>query len=349
PDHIQDLVDSNIIYPITQPSLQQVIPGMPNKDISDYQGGVAIILNNISPGDAIDDIASRIRTMSQEPDFADLQYRPFEVIPVSEQVLPSAPITEAVVVAVDPDLLYDAQNTSSISAWRDKVAGPEWNIIRTALTTSGGLAGVTSFAPQVAAETRLNAVFSVLISLVLIVAYVWIRFGGIRYGFGVIFSLVHDAIVAIAATVLAVYFADTAVGKFLLIDNFKINMTMIAAYLTIIGYSVNDTIVIFDRVRENRGRTRQPLSRKIVNDSINQCFGRTIWTTFTVFSVVLILYVFGGGGVHGFAYAMLIGVFTGAYSTLAIASPMLLHIRDPNPPKAEITPYQAPLDNPVRT
>jgi len=59
--------------------------------------------------------------------------------------------------------------------------------------------------------------------------------------------------------------------------------------------------------------------------------------------------VFGGGGVHGFAYAMLIGVFTGAYSTLAIASPMLLHIRDPNPPKAEITPYQAPLDNPVRT
>jgi SecD/SecF fusion protein len=349
PDHVQDLVDSGVIYPITQNSLQQVIPGMPNQDISDYQGGVAIILGNISPAATVDDITSRIRTMSQEPDFAALQYRPFKVIPItySGQISASAEpsVTTAVVVAVDPDLLYNADDASTIAAWRDKVASPEWNIIRTGLTVSGGLAGVTSFAPQVAAETRLNAVFSVLISLILIVAYVWIRFGGIRYGFGVIFSLLHDAIVAIAATVLAVYIADTAFGRFLLVDNFKINMTMIAAYLTIIGYSVNDTIVIFDRVRENRGRTRQPLTRKLVNDSINQCFGRTIWTTFTVFVVVLILYVFGGGGVHGFAYAMLIGVFTGAYSTLAIASPMLLHVRDPIPPKPrqEITPYQAPL------
>ena len=169
---------------------------------------------------------------------------------------------------------------------------------------------------------------SVLVSLFLIVAYVWIRFGGVRYGFGVIFSLMHDAIVAVAATVLAVYIHRTWFGHFMLVDNFKINMTMIAAYLTIIGYSVNDTIVIFDRVRENRGRSRQPLTQKLVNDSINQCFGRTVWTTFTVFSVVLILYIWGGQGVHGFAYAMLIGVITGAYSTLAIASPMLLHMKD---------------------
>ncbi|HTV47796.1 MAG TPA: protein translocase subunit SecD [Phycisphaerae bacterium] len=352
-DHVQDLIDNGVIYPITQASLQQVIPGMPNVDISDYQGGVAIILNHISPADTVEDITARVLKMSQEPDFVDLQYRPFKVIPVTYSgqvsVSSSPPVTEAVIVAVDPDLLYNAQNASTISAWSDKVAGPEWNIIRTALTASGGLAGVTSFAPQVAAEARLNAVFSVLISLFLIVFYVWIRFGGIRYGLGVIFSLVHVAIVAVAATVLAVYLADTPIGRFLLVDNFKINMTMIAAYLTVIGYSVNDTIVIFDRVRENRGRTRQPLSRKIVNDSINQCFGRTVWTTFTVFSVVLILYVFGGEGVHGFAYAMLIGVLTGAYSTLAIASPMLLHVRDPNPPrpKVEITPYQAPLDKPV--
>jgi len=92
----------------------------------------------------------------------------------------------------------------------------------------------------------------------------------------------------------------------------------------VIGYSVNDTIVIFDRVRELRGKSNAPLSPKLVNDAINQCFGRTIWTTFTVFIVVLIMYVWGGEGVRGFSYAMLIGVFTGAYSTLAIASPMLL-------------------------
>ncbi|HEY4329263.1 MAG TPA: hypothetical protein VGN88_05975, partial [Phycisphaerae bacterium] len=98
----------------------------------------------------------------------------------------------------------------------------------------------------------------------------------------------------------------------------------IAAYLTVIGYSVNDTIVIFDRVRELRGKAHLPLSSKLINDAINQCFGRTIWTTFTVFIVVLIMYIWGGEGVRGFSFAMLIGVITGAYSTLAIASPMLL-------------------------
>lgn len=329
--HIQDLLDDGAVMPITHANLTNMAPGLPNADIGDFRGGVAIFLRHISPAQSASEIASRIRAMSQEPDFASLQYRPFRVIAL--QYAPAAPgqkpaATDAVVLASDPSLLYRADNSGLVSQWKSQVAAPEWRIVRTALTTSGGLAGVTSFAPQVASEARLNAVMSVLVSLLLIVAYVWIRFGGVRYGFGVIFSLMHDAIVAVAATVLAVYIHRTWFGHFMLVDNFKINMTMIAAYLTIIGYSVNDTIVIFDRVRENRGRSRQPLTQKLVNDSINQCFGRTIWTTFTVFSVVLILYIWGGQGVHGFAYAMLIGVITGAYSTLAIASPMLLHMKD---------------------
>jgi len=118
---------------------------------------------------------------------------------------------------------------------------------------------------------------------------------------------------------------------------------MIAAYLTVIGYSVNDTIVIFDRIRENRGRAHLPLTAKLVNDSINQCFGRTIWTTFTVFIVVLIMYIWGGEGVRGFSFAMLVGVITGAYSTLAIASPMLLHVKDaPKAELAKVTPAIEP-------
>jgi SecD/SecF fusion protein len=343
--HIQDLLDDGAVMPITHANLTNMGPGLPNADIGDFRGGVAIFLRHITPAQSTATIASRIRAMSQEPDFAALQYRPFRVIAL--QYAPAAPgqkpaATDAVVVATDPSLLYRADNTGLISQWKTQVAAPEWRIVRTALTTSGGLAGVTSFAPQVASEARLNAVMSVLVSLLLIVAYVWIRFGGVRYGFGVIFSLLHDAIVAVAATVLAVYIHRTGWGHFLLVDNFKINMTMIAAYLTIIGYSVNDTIVIFDRVRENRGRSRQPLTAKLVNDSINQCFGRTIWTTFTVFSVVLILYIWGGQGVHGFAYAMLIGVLTGAYSTLAIASPMLLHMKDAVVKKpARENPYKA--------
>ena len=332
---IQRLLDDGTVAPITHSSLRQVLPGMPNVDVSDFRGGVALVLRDITPAVSVHELTSRIRAMSQEPDFAALQYRPFKVIPIhyaagfspGKQPL----VSEAVVAAVDQNLLYDPNNLRIVARWKARVAGAQWRIVRTALRTSGGLAGVNSFAPQVASEARLNAITSVLISLLLIVAYVWIRFGGIRYGFGVIFSLCHDAIVAVAATVLAVYIHHLDVGKLLLVDNFKINMTMIAAYLTIIGYSVNDTIVIFDRVRENRGRARQPLTRKLVNDSINQCFGRTIWTTFTVFVVVFILYVWGGPGVHGFAFAMLIGVFTGAYSTLAIASPMLLHVKDPAP------------------
>jgi SecD/SecF fusion protein len=155
---------------------------------------------------------------------------------------------------------------------------------------------------------------------------VWIRFGGIRYGIGAILSLMHDAVVAVAATVLSGVLYNYVFHKhtFLLITDFKINLTMIAAYLTVIGYSVNDTIVIFDRVRELRGKANRPLTAQLVNDAINQCFGRTIWTTFTVFIVVLIMYVWGGEAIRGFSFAMLCGVVTGAYSTLAIASPMLL-------------------------
>jgi SecD/SecF fusion protein len=344
--HISALINHGIVMPITHNSLAEIAPGLPNVDVSDYRGGVAILLQNISPAESVHSMTERITSMSEEPDFANIEYRPFKVIPLHYATGSAAgrgasrrpAVTSAVVVAVDPNLPYDANSEAAIQAWSKKVAAPEWRIVRTALTTSGGLAGITSFAPQVAAEARLNAVASVLISLILIVIYVWLRFGGIRYGFGVIFSLVHDAVVAVAATVLAVFIHETAIGKFLLVDNFKINMTMIAAYLTIIGYSVNDTIVIFDRVRENRGRTKQPLTAKLVNDSINQCFGRTVWTTFTVFVVVLILYIFGGAGVHGFAYAMLIGVFTGAYSTLAIASPMLLHVKDkPAKPNKALT------------
>ena len=346
---IRDLLSAGLVMPITRLNLADLIPGAPRADLSDFSGGAAVVLRHITPAASAADLESRLSAMAQEPDFAAQQYWPLRVIGLrafGKQVAPmSEPVTEAVVVTQNPNLLYPGSGRN-VSAWRRSVAAAAWHLVRTALTTSGGLAGVTSFAPQVASEARINAITSVLLSLILIVAYVWIRFGGVRYGFGVIFSLVHDAIVAVAGTVLAVYLSHTAVGHFLLVSNFKINMTMIAAYLTIIGYSVNDTIVIFDRVRENRGRSHQPLTAKLVNDSINQCFGRTIWTTFTVFAVVAILYIWGGPGVHGFAYAMLIGVFTGAYSTLAIASPMLLHRGQAAPAKTAALPATSALERP---
>ena len=109
----------------------------------------------------------------------------------------------------------------------------------------------------------------------------------------------------------------------LLIGDFKINLAMIAAFLTLIGYSLNDTIVIFDRIRENRGKARQ-LNPQTITNSINQTISRTILTSFTTFIVVLIMYIFGGQGLRGFTFAIGFGIIIGTYSSVAIAAPILL-------------------------
>ena len=106
-------------------------------------------------------------------------------------------------------------------------------------------------------------------------------------------------------------------------DAFQINLTIVAALLTIIGYSLNDTIVTFDRLREIKGKCPQ-LTPAMVNASVNQCLSRTILTALTVFLVVVILYFFGGEGIHSFAFAFLVGVIAGTYSTVYIAAPVLL-------------------------
>ena len=340
--NIDDLMlRQKLIVPITRGTLDQSfaaagVPGMPNRDVTNYLHGVGIVLDNIDPPQTAAKLTDRFKSaqQSQDPTLTNVPARDFTIIPIevvddkTGKVVPAdeddkRPLVKAVYVSVDESIPYDANNPA---VWSDRVAATEWQVIRVALSTESLFKGVTSFDAVVASEAKMQALVAIVLSLVLIVAYVWIRFGGIRYGLGAIFSLVHDAIVALAATVISgeAYYHLFNKHPFLLMTDFKINLTMIAAYLTVIGYSVNDTIVIFDRVRELRGKSHAPLSAKLVNDAINQCFGRTIWTTFTVFIVVLIMYVFGGEGIRGFSFAMLIGVFTGAYSTLAIASPMLL-------------------------
>src|SRR5258707_14114007 len=112
-------------------------------------------------------------------------------------------------------------------------------------------------------------------------------------------------------------------GEFLLIEQFKIDLPMIAAFLTLIGFSVNDTIVIFDRIREIKGKTPY-LTKQLVNDALNQTLSRTILTSLTAWIVVVILYVFGGEGLHGFAFALVVGFLSGTYSTIYIATPILV-------------------------
>jgi SecD/SecF fusion protein len=109
----------------------------------------------------------------------------------------------------------------------------------------------------------------------------------------------------------------------LLIEPFRINLTMVAAVLTVMGYSMNDTVVVFDRIRENRGRLGL-VSRHVINDSINQTLSRTLLTGGTTILTIFVMYVFGGSGIHGFTFALLVGIVVGTYSSIAIASPILL-------------------------
>ena len=182
---------------------------------------------------------------------------------------------------------------------------------------------VNTFASAVARETRVDATIAVLLSILGISAYIWFRFQNLIFGLAAVVSLVHDVLITLGSLAVASTISGTGLGDLLLIDDFRINLSMIAAFLTLVGYSLNDTIVVFDRIREVRGKN--PLvTSGIVNTSLNQTLGRTLMTGVTVFIVVVILYVFGGSGVHGFAWCLLIGSIAGTYSSVYIASPFLV-------------------------
>ena len=173
----------------------------------------------------------------------------------------------------------------------------------------------------VAGDTTRMAIAAIVTSLICIVGYIWIRFQRVIFGLAAVVALVHDVLITLGAVALSLWLSK-ALG-FLMIDEFKISLPVVAAFLTIIGYSLNDTIVVFDRIREVRGRSPD-IAEEMINTSINQTLSRTILTSLTTLLVILILYTFGGQGIHGFAFALLIGVVVGTYSSIFIASPALL-------------------------
>ena len=141
-----------------------------------------------------------------------------------------------------------------------------------------------------------------------------------------VLALAHDVIIATGMVCLAGWIVVWTGSQVLWLKDFKIDLAMVAALLTIVGYSLNDTIVVFDRVRENRGRLGEH-SPEVINASINQNLGRTIMTSLTTFMVVLVMYIFGGEAIRGFCFAIIIGVIVGTYSSIAIAAPLLLGLR----------------------
>jgi len=165
-----------------------------------------------------------------------------------------------------------------------------------------------SVGPKIGDELRKGATSAVFGALALIVLYITFRFV-FRYGIAAIMALVHDVILTL--------------GIFSLLD-LEISLSIIAAFLTIIGYSLNDTIVVFDRIRENMRLRRKESYRAVINRSINECLSRTVLTSVTTFMVSISLYLFGGAVIHDFAFALTFGVIVGTYSSMFIASPILV-------------------------
>jgi SecD/SecF fusion protein len=174
---------------------------------------------------------------------------------------------------------------------------------------------------QIAGDFVKIAIGALLASILGIILYIWFRFQNVTWGFAAVVALVHDVLFMLAGISVSYWLQNAP--AFTGLTEFKIDLTVIAAFLTLIGYSINDTIVIFDRMREIKGKL-PTINRQIVNDSVNQTLSRSILTFVTVFVTVVVLYFWGGPGIHAFAYAMLIGTVVGMYSTVFIAAPFLL-------------------------
>jgi preprotein translocase subunit SecF len=162
--------------------------------------------------------------------------------------------------------------------------------------------------PQVGKDLREKGLLAILYAMIGILIYVSWRFE-FRFAVGAILALVHDVLITLGAFSLT---------------NREIDLPIIAAFLAIIGYSLNDTIIVYDRIRENMGKHAKEGFSAIVNRSVNETLSRTILTSGTTLLVVLALFIFGGGVIHNFAFALLVGIIVGTYSSIFIASPLLI-------------------------
>lgn len=167
---------------------------------------------------------------------------------------------------------------------------------------------VEAVGPRVGSELRQKAILAVLFATVMMGLYIWARFEW-RFGIGAAVALLHDVLLTVTALVLW---------------NYEFDLSIVAALLTVVGFSVNDTVIVSDRIRENlRKDHRSPLA-EVMNRSINETLSRTVLTTGTALLVVVVLYILGGNVIHGFAFALTVGFLVGTYSTIYIAAPVVL-------------------------
>ncbi|WP_164103105.1 protein translocase subunit SecD [Candidatus Laterigemmans baculatus] len=222
---------------------------------------------------------------------------------------------------------WSPESNLSFSTWKLRVDLPAEQAdqvmaeLRSGLDSDPVWLSSSNISGRVAGQMINRALAALFASLLFIIGYIWFRFQRVAFGLAAVVALIHDVAITLGAIAVSYWLAD--VLGFLMIDPFKISLTVVAALLTIIGYSLNDTIVIFDRIRETRGKSPR-LTSEMINSSINQTLSRTVLTSLTTLLVVVLLYFFGGEGIHAFAFSLVVGVVAGTYSTVFIASPVLL-------------------------
>ncbi len=211
-------------------------------------------------------------------------------------------------------ILVRAQSSGDVSQLEDQVL----QTISSRFSNSNPQIEQTSVVgPRFADDLKRGALYSVLGSLLVIFVYILIRFEW-RFGLGAVAALFHDVLITLGLF---------SVLHGLVPFSLQINQTIIAAFLTIVGYSINDTVVVFDRIREYTNIFKTEPYESIVNRSINSTLSRTIITSGTTLLVVITLFIFGGEVLRGFAFALGMGVIIGTYSSIFVASPIVVELR----------------------
>ncbi|MCL2006327.1 MAG: protein translocase subunit SecD [Planctomycetaceae bacterium] len=182
----------------------------------------------------------------------------------------------------------------------------------------------TTIGGSVARHTRLQGLMAIIAGLVFMAIYISVRFTRWQYGLIAVIGLIHVVLVVLGLLALSKWLVDWAppIASLLLVDEFKIGLPVVAAFLAVIAYAINDTIILFDRIRENLGKSTT-LYGSMINAAINQVLARTVLTSATTFFVAMVLYTFGGQGIHAFSFAIAVGIACGTYSTIFICAPLL--------------------------
>lgn len=317
-DDTFDEARDKAIFPITAETRN--IGGRSPDKLRSHIGGVAVYLKNLNPklsGEEIKKRLEQVRLQPQTGNNGGSQYRQIDVQTFGDD-------TEAIILSSDPNSSWDAVDTIKQDQWAGDLAKPMWSAVQLAIHNPPKLQRVTTFNPQVAGEMQRDALVALVLSLIVVMGYIWLRFGNLKYGTATVAAMLHDTILVVGFVGMSHYLGHVGfIREFLLIEPFRVNLTLVAAVLTVMSYSMVDTIVVFDRIRENRGKFGH-LDATVINDSVNQTLSRTLLTVFTTTMSVFVMYVIGGPGIHGFTFVMLIGILIGTYSSFAIAAPILL-------------------------